>query len=221
MSRLAGSVASTASLLVALVIAATIADAHARLDESTPAVGEVVAASPPQVSITFSQDVQKITGTYGIDVLDGAGTEVTTDDAVLSDDDRRILTVELPPNLQAGRYVVEYKNVSDEDGDEFEGAYAFYVGREPTPEERALDEALIGDEDDVTPTVETATTPTIGAEETRAAVPTASTPVDDGGGDDDDDGGGRLTLVLVVGAIALVAALVTMGFFLFSRRHDG
>jgi len=202
----------------ATAVTAISAGAHARLDESTPAVGEVVQTSPPQVSITFSQEVQKITGTYGIDVLDGTGTEVTVADAVLSDDDRRILTVELPPDLAAGRYVVEYKNVSDEDGDEFQGAYAFYVGRQPTPEELALDEALIGEEEDATPTAETATTPTADAEETRAAAPTSSA-IDDL--DDDDDTGGNITLVLVIGAIVLVALLVTGGFFLLSRRQAG
>jgi methionine-rich copper-binding protein CopC len=218
-SRLAAGIVSTAALVVAFVMAVTVADAHARLDESTPAVGEVVQTSPPQVSITFSQEVQKIMGTYGIDVLDGTGTEVTVADAVLSDDDRRLLTVELPPDLAAGRYVVEYKNVSDEDGDEFQGAYAFYVGRQPTPEELALDEALVGEEEDATPTAETATTPTASAEETRAAAPTSSTPVDDV--DDDDDTGGNITLVLVIAAIVLVALLVTGGFFLLSRRQAG
>jgi len=203
----------------ATAVTAISAGAHARLDESTPAVGEVVRTSPPQVSITFSQEVQKITGTYGIDVLDGTGTEVTVADAVLSDDDRRILTVELPPDLAAGRYVVEYKNVSDEDGDEFQGAYAFYVGRQPTPEELALDEVLVGEDEDATPTAETATTPTVGAEETRAAAPTSSAPIDDVG--DDDDTGGNITLVLVIGAIVLVALLVTGGFFLLSRRQGG
>jgi methionine-rich copper-binding protein CopC len=217
-SRLVAGVASIAVLAIVTVLAVNVANAHARLDESTPAVGEVVAASPPQVSITFTQDVQKITGTYGIDVFDGAGDEVTAADAVLSDDDRRILTVELPPALPAGRYVVEYKNVSDEDGDPFDGAYAFYIGRAPTPEERALDEALIGEEEDATPTVETATTPTIGAGQTREAAPTTPAPVDDAS--DDDDSGGGVTLVLVVAAIVLVAVLVTVGFFVFSRRQE-
>jgi len=215
-SRLAAGIVSTAALVVAFVMAVTVADAHARLDESTPAVGEVVQASPTQVSIKFTQEIQKITGTYGIDVVDGAGTEVTTAEAILSDDDRRIMTVEVPPSLPAGRYVVEYKNVSDEDGDDFEGAYAFYVRRQPTPEELALDEALIGEEDEPTPTAEAANTPTAGAEETRAAAPTSTPPIDDS---DDDDTGGNITLVLVIGAIVLVALLVIGGFFLLSRRQ--
>ncbi|MEX2227497.1 MAG: copper resistance CopC family protein [Dehalococcoidia bacterium] len=192
-----------------------VAGAHARLDESTPAVGEVVETSPSSVSITFTQDVQKIGGTYGIDVSDGGGAEVTVADALLSDDDRRILTVELPASLPVGRYVVEYKNVSDADGDPWDGAYAFYVGREPTAEELAADEALIGEEENATATAEAASTPDVDGTATREADPTTGVPIDQ---DFDDDNGGAITLVLVIGAIVLIAVLVTVGFFVYSRR---
>jgi methionine-rich copper-binding protein CopC len=198
--------------IAAMALAALVAGAHARLDESAPAVGEVLAASPPQVSITFTQDVQKISGTYGIDVIDAGGADLTTADAVLNDDDRRIMTVDLQPSLPAGRYIVEYKNVSDEDGDPFAGAYAFYVGREPTAEELAADHELLGEEEE-TPTAEATPAPTAVA--TPVSVPT---PVTNG---DDDDAGGTITLILVVGAIALVATLVIAGFVALSRRRAG
>jgi methionine-rich copper-binding protein CopC len=192
-----------------MALAVHVAGAHARLEESTPAVGEVLAASPPQVSITFTQELQKITGTYGIDVFDASGADVTTGDAVLNDTDRRIMTVDVQPSLPAGRYVVEYKNVSDADGDPFAGAYAFYVGRQPTAEELAADQELLGQEEE-TPTAQPAASPTAAA--TPVVVPTPAT---DG---DDDDAGGTITLILVVGAIALVATLVVAGYFAFSRR---
>jgi methionine-rich copper-binding protein CopC len=199
---------------VAFALVASIASAHARLDESTPAAGEVVQASPPQVSITFSQEIQKITGTYGIDVLDASEAEITTQDAVLSDADRRILTVDLPPSLSVGRYVVQYKNVSDEDGDPFEGAYAFYVGRQPTEAERAADAQLTQEEEEATPTASTGTT-TPEAQATSAATavpPPASTA--------DDDSGGNITLILVVAALVVLVVLVAGGFFALSRAQN-
>jgi methionine-rich copper-binding protein CopC len=204
--------------MVAMVARVASVDAHARLDESSPEVGAVLDAAPAEVSITFSQDVQKITGTYGIDVFDESGAEITTEDAVLSDDDRRILTVSLPAALPTGRYVVEYRNVSDEDGDPWEGAYAFYVGRQPTPEEAAADEELLGETEEATPTAAAAAeTPTPAGQATAVDSPTQAA-VD--GRDEDDDAGGNITLFLVVGAIALVVVLVAGGFFALSRRPN-
>jgi methionine-rich copper-binding protein CopC len=211
--KLVGIIAVSALAIAAAGLAVSVAGAHARLAESTPAVGEVLAASPPQVSITFTQEVQKITGTYGIDVFDASGAEVTAADAVLSDDDRHILTVDLQPALPVGRYVVQYKNVSDADGDPFEGAYAFYVGREPTAEELTADEQLADQEEEATPTTQPAASPTV------AAIPTATASPTTPSGDGDDDAGGALTLIVVVAAIALVAVLVVVGYVAFSRQR--
>jgi methionine-rich copper-binding protein CopC len=203
-----------AVVIAGVALTATRAGAHARLDESTPGVGAVLEAAPTEVSITFTQDVQKISGTYGIDVFNESNAEVTTEDATLSDADRRMMRVPLPAGLPEGRYVVRYKNVSDEDGDPFEGAFPFYIGRAPTAEERAADELLLGEEDE-TPTA-SAASPTVAASPSAAArtpVATATSTATD-----DDDSGGNITLFLVLGAIALVAIAVAGGFFAYSRR---
>ncbi|HET6615773.1 MAG TPA: copper resistance protein CopC [Dehalococcoidia bacterium] len=216
MRRLLAVGAAIAAAGAAFALVVSIAGAHARLDESTPAVGEVVQTSPPQVSVTFTQEIQKITGTYGIDVFDANENEVTTQDAVLSDADRRILTVDLPPSLPAGRYVVRYKNVSDEDGDPFEGAYAFYVGRQPTAAELAADAELTQEEAEETPTAAAATsTPAAQATSAATAVATPASTADD------DDSGGNITLILVVVGLVVLVVLVLAGFFALSRSQSG
>jgi len=175
--------------------------AHARLKESTPAKGEVLSASPAQVSITFTQDVQKVSGTYGIDVTDEAGTDVTTGAAVIDDADRTLMTVGLQPNLPPGRYVVRYRNVSDADGDPWTAGFAFYVGVEPTAEQLAAD-AQLEPEEETPQATEPASTPEPG--DTPAASATAVAPSDGG-----DDGGN--SAVIVIAVIVVVGLIV--GFF--------
>ena len=115
-----------------IALAPNVALAHARLKSSTPAVGEVLQTSPAQVVITFTEDIQKVAGTYDIQVLDGGGQPVTAGPAVLDNTDRAKLSVPLLPDLPAGRYVVNYKNVSDADGDKYHGSFSFYVKVQPT-----------------------------------------------------------------------------------------
>lgn len=179
--------------------------AHANYDSSTPAKGEVLNASPAQVSITFTQDVQRITGTFGIDVTGPAGT-ATAGAADLDDDDRSIMTVPLSPNLPPGRYVVEWKNVSDEDGDPNNGAFSFYIGVQPTPEDIAADAEL----EEVGPDGPTPS-PTSGAATPGATPPASSTATPPNNNGDDDDGGN--TAVVAVIAIVAVAAGLALGFF--------
>lgn len=178
--------------------------AHANYESSTPAKGEVLATSPEQVSITFTQDVQRITGTFGIEVTGPVGS-ATGGEADLNDDDRSIMTVRLTSNLPPGRYVVEWKNVSDTDGDSAEGAFAFYVGVQPTTEDLAADAALeeVGQEE--TPT------PAAGSRTPGATPPTSSTATPPANDDDGDGNSG--TVVAVIVAIVAVAAGLSLGFF--------
>jgi hypothetical protein len=163
------------------------------------------------VSITFTQEIQKVTGTYGIDVTDEAGVDVTEGDAVLSDADRSVLTVGLQPELPPGRYIVQYKNVSDADGDPYAAGFAFYVGVEPTAEQLAAD-ALLEPEDE-TPQPVGSTTPAPGR--TPAASATAVAP----GGDDDDGGGGATWIILgVVIAVGVVVGFVAARIVASRRR---
>jgi methionine-rich copper-binding protein CopC len=186
------------------------AGAHARLKESTPKVGDVLQAPPSEVRITFTNDIQRIAGTYGIDVTDDAGASVTAAAAVIDEEDRAVMSVTLLPALPQGRYVVKYKNVSDADGDPFEAGFAFYVGVEPTDEQRAADDLL--DPPDIAATqtfVARQTTipaPDGGETLTPQASSTATPPADR----DDGDGGGNSVVIV---AIAAVVAGTVIGFF--------
>src|SRR2546421_11821147 len=113
-------VTATAFITVVLLAASMVprvALAHAHYKTSTPGIGEIGQDQPPQVDITFTQSIQKVSGTYDLAVTrDGAGP-VTTGPPVLDEQDRSKLSVPLQPDLAPGRYVVKWKNVSDDDGD--------------------------------------------------------------------------------------------------------
>jgi hypothetical protein len=163
--------------------------------------------------------VQKITGTYGIDVTDAGGASVTAGPAVLDDADRRNMSVPLQPSLPPGRYVVQYKNVSDADGDAFAAGFAFYVGVEPTAEQRAEDALLEPSETSATQTFEAGNgrdTPTAGATSTPAM---GVTPEVRPSADDDDDGNG-LALGFIVAGVAAAVVLIAVAGLMYWRRQQ-
>lgn len=174
----------------------------------------MLSASPAQVSITFTQDVQKVTGTYGIEVTSEAGDDVTAADAVVSDDNRNVMTVQLQPNLPQGRYIVQYKNVSDADGDPWAGGFAFYIGVEPTAEQLAADAQLEPEEEETPPPTQPAAT------SEPAGTPLASaTAVPPNSGDDDDDGGGGTTWIILGAVIAVGIAAGFVGARMIAARR--
>lgn len=134
---LAAAVATTLAL-------ATVAgvSAHARYDHSTPSPGQVLSTPPTRVDIYTVQDMVKQAGVNEIDVTNEAGQRVDRGDTTVDDNNRRHFYVDLQPNLPPGRYVVSFKNKSDEDGEEDHGQFAFYIGQQPTPEQKAADAQL-------------------------------------------------------------------------------
>jgi methionine-rich copper-binding protein CopC len=212
----------TAALMAgALALTATAqASAHARYDSSTPAKGEVLAASPAQVQVKFSQDVQKITATYGIEVAletggGSPGAGVTAGPAVLSDDDRSIMSAPVQPNLPPGRYVVRWKNISDEDGDAAEGAFSFYVGVQPTETDLAADRALESIDEEETPQA----SPT-GARTAPAATPPSASATATPATDDDDDDGGNTGLIVGIVVVVVLVAVAAGGAAVVLRRRQ-
>lgn len=115
-----------AALLVALSSSSG-ASAHARYVSSTPADGETVAESPAQVEAVFAEEMGRSGGLPTMVVVSDSG-DVIAEEAILNDDDRTRMTIELPPSLPEGRYTVIWHNVSDSDGDEAQGAFTFNVG---------------------------------------------------------------------------------------------
>jgi methionine-rich copper-binding protein CopC len=121
---------------VVLLTPAGRAAAHAAYDHSTPAKDEVVPTAPSQVDVYFKQDVFKQAGSYYLRVFSDAGSQVT-DDGTVDDNDRTHMSVALPRGLPHGRYTVQWKTTSDEDGEEDSGAFCFYLGVQPTAAQQA------------------------------------------------------------------------------------
>lgn len=208
-------VAGLLATAVALVCNVAVVSAHARYKSSTPGKGEVVTTSPPSVTITFTQDVQKISGTYGIDVTDASGASATAGTATLDDTDRSKMSVPLKASLTNGRYEVRWKNVSDEDGDPVEGAFSFYVGTQPTATDLAADQALeaVGFEDE---TPASGTSPSAVTGTAVSATPRSTATATNN--DNDSDGGNNSVIWIVVGGVAAGAILGFGGWWLWSRR---
>jgi hypothetical protein len=73
---------------------------------------------------------------------DPGGQEVDTGDTTVDDANRKHFSVGLQQNLPQGRYIVSFMNQSDEDGEQDHGQFAFYVGQQPTAQQKAADAAL-------------------------------------------------------------------------------
>lgn len=206
---------------VTMLVGTAPVSAHAQYASSTPAKGARLTSAPAEVTITFTQEIQKIEGTYEITVNKDRGLAVTSGPAVVSDDDRTMMSVPLAPGLADGRYVVRWKNVSDADGDPAEGAFSFYLNYEPNTVDLENDAQLeeVGAEEEETPaggdTPVSDEAPTIETQDDGA--PTAAAAPGDGAeSDDDDDSTPTLWVILGAVGIGLVAGV---GAFAFARSR--
>ena len=194
-----------------------IALAHARYKSSTPGIGEIAQDPPPQVDITFTQSIQKVSGTYDLAVTrDGAGP-VTAGPPVLDEQDRSKLSVPLQPELAPGRYVVNWKNVSDDDGDAATGAFSFYIRSQPTAADLANDQQLaqIGAEEE-TPSANASPAATARPGATGSAPsasPTATGAASSGGGS-------NTGLFIGIGVAAAIVLIAGGGWFTFMRGRS-
>lgn len=215
-----------AAAAAAALLAASSVFAHARYKSSTPGTGEVVKTSPARVDITFSQEIQKVSGSYGIEVTRDRGAAVTNGPAVVDASDRTKLSVPLQADLAPGRYVVNWKNTSDADGDPIEGAFSFYVNTQPNTVDLANDAQLaqIGFED-VTAAAGTpaggspnAATPaaTVGGSQSPAI--SAATPLPTSASSTRSDGDSNSALYAIVALVA-VAILVGLGVWQYTMRR--
>lgn len=227
MTALRRIIAGTIVLLLGAIALPDAASAHARYASSIPGTSEVVQASPARVEITFTEEIQKISGSYGMTVTDRGNDIVSSGPAVIDEQDRHHMSVPLAPDLPPGRYVVDWNNVSDADGDAIAGAFAFYVGVQPTAADVAADRALaeIG-APEVTPggtdtasagsaaTAPPASTAPATVPASASAAPTAAS-ASDGSSDVGNTG-----LLVGLGIAAAVIVVAGGGFLLFrsSRR---
>ena len=120
------------ALLIGLLIAGGLlftetAHAHSAYVRSNPGADAVIASAPAKVEIWFSQELFRRKGENSIQVSGPDGQEVSSGETTIDDDDRTHIWVELSPNLPAGKYLVEWKNISVEDGHSTEGSFNFTI----------------------------------------------------------------------------------------------
>lgn len=110
--------------------------AHAAYESSSPEFAEVLDQSPTQISIRFTQELFRRDGANAITLTNADdGNEIRLAEPRIDNEDRHLMTVAIPDELDPGRYVVSWTNLSAEDGDSDSGSYPFYVGRSPNPSE--------------------------------------------------------------------------------------
>jgi methionine-rich copper-binding protein CopC len=114
-----------ASIGLAMLVQASPAFAHAFLERASPPVGTEVAASPPEVAITFTEGVEPLFST--IEVHGANGASVATGTPHVAPDNNRRLIVELP-KLPPGSYTVIW-HATSVDTHKTEGNYQFSVTR--------------------------------------------------------------------------------------------
>lgn len=182
------------AVVAGLALPAGSAMAHADYNRSVPAENEVVAESPETMEVYFTQEMRRSEGLPSVFVVNESGDTVSTE-STLSDEDRTLVSVELPPALPNGRYTVIWHSLSDEDGEEANGAFHFYVGEGPSD----------GQE-------------TPAPDETLAPTDPGNTPPPTGDENDDGDDGVPLW-ALIAGVIG--AAVVAGGAGLVLGRSSG
>lgn len=176
----------------------SLAAAHAEPARATPGDKAVVNTAPSEIVFEMSQEMARQEGQNDIDVLDAAGTEVTTIAAVIDNNDRQRLSVVLPSGLAPGTYTARWKTLSAEDGDPATGQTTFTYDPAATPSEGtvALRPDLLG-----------------GATSEATAAAPAPAALDLAGNDD------GVTWVLVVAVGAAMFVLGAGGMFVFVRKQ--
>lgn len=183
------------ALLAGLALPAGSASAHSDYDHSIPAENEVVSESPETVQVYFKEEMRRTGDLPNVFIVNEAGDTVSTE-SVLDDEDRTHVAVTLPPALPNGQYTVIWHTLSDDDGEEAQGAFYFYVGEGPSDGETAAPTA--------TPPIEQTSTP----------APTETPPATA-----DDSDNGVPIWGLIVGIIG--AAVVAGGAGLVLGRSSG
>ncbi len=122
-----GAAAVVVALLCALfgLVTALPASAHAMLERTSPGADSVVARTPDQVSVTFSEAVTLVPG--AVRVYDGGLREVDAGTASHPGGDPTSAGVALAPGLAPGTYTVTWRVVSA-DSHPVSGGFRFSIG---------------------------------------------------------------------------------------------
>lgn len=110
-------------VVVATLVAATHAFAHAHLERASPPANGSVRNAPREVTIWFSENLER--SFSSITVVDSSGSRVDQGDSQVDSRNRKIMRVTLKP-LAPGRYKVNWRVLSV-DTHKTEGSYNFRV----------------------------------------------------------------------------------------------
>lgn len=189
---------------VALALAAVgLVFAHAEPNIVSPGNGAVLNTPPTAVTFETTQDMARQAGANTIIVLNAAGQRVNTQDATIDNTDRKKLSVPLPPNLPIGKYTIQWKTLSADDGDTANGTLTFTYDPSATPTAGVTE--LVPNLINVSPTPQPSPAPS----KTAAA---ATGGAGGGGG-----GSSGVTWIVVVAVGAGMFALGGGSVFLFGR----
>ena len=109
--------------LLVLCVLSGKADAHAALVSATPAIDAVVPRSPPELVLTFSEDLEP---TFcKVEVSNASGQRQDKGDLHLQPGNPRVLVLSLPP-LTPADYVVTWR-VTSVDTHKSQGRFGFAV----------------------------------------------------------------------------------------------
>jgi len=110
--------------VVLLLSTPVLAIAHSRLVKSDPAVCEKLAAAPSRVTTWFSQELDTRKSRITIIGPQGRSMEGRVD---LYDPDHASMVIRLGASLPAGRYTVQWRAISADDGDATQGQFEFVI----------------------------------------------------------------------------------------------
>lgn len=116
--------AAAAAGLLSLVLGGLVA-AHANLVTSSPGSGEVLAESPTEVRLVFSEPVDPAYA--GFDLLDADGNPIAAGVGSVDPTDAHVL-VSAIPHLEDGLYTINWHALSASDGHVTQGVVSFGVG---------------------------------------------------------------------------------------------
>lgn len=112
--------------LLALLLPAPLARAHAVLVSSDPLDGASLPAAPNRVLLTFDEPVRLISG--AVQVISATGIRI--DQGVRQQSGNTTVELDLPPNLPRGSYTATWRLMSA-DGHEVSGSVSFGVRQAP------------------------------------------------------------------------------------------
>ena len=87
------------------------------------------------MQVRFTQELFRRESENSLEVYGPGDLRVDLDDAAIDDDDRKLMTVSLQPDLADGDYTVRWRTLSADDGDEADGEFSFTLrAASPTAE---------------------------------------------------------------------------------------